>query len=76
MLGFQLIIITVLCAIGSFILYRIWMHEVTSGNEPHCVTKGDMYCLHLYWCDAEIALYPEEYESEMKRLKNDTNQDQ
>jgi hypothetical protein len=52
------------------------MHEVTSGNEPHCVTKGDMYCLHLDWCDAEIALYPEEYESEMERLKNDTNQNQ
>jgi hypothetical protein len=35
-----------------------------------CVTKGDVYCNHEEWCDAEKALYPKEYEAEMKKKEN------
>ena len=41
-----------------------------------CVTKGDMYCTHSDWCEAEIALYPEQYEYEMKLKENDKSKDQ
>ena len=41
-----------------------------------CVTRGDMYCSHADWCDVEIALFPEQYEYEMKLKENDKNKDQ
>lgn len=41
-----------------------------------CVTQGDMYCNHTDWCEAEKALYPEQYEYEMKFKENDETKDQ
>jgi hypothetical protein len=79
------VIAVVLFCIGAVVLlYGICLLENDSddfrkkhGVKPkyyRCVTKGDMYCNHAEWCDAEIALYPEEYEAEMKRVDNDENQ--
>lgn len=80
-----IIVIIVVCAIATFFLYGIWAVENDNDNfrKKHgvkpkyysCVTQGDEYCSHTDWCDAEIALYPEQYEFEMKRLENDKNQD-
>ena len=70
----QLIVIFIVCALSSLWLYRVWRTENDSyeiSNEyDYCVKRGDMYCNHTDWCDAEIALYPEQYELEMKRLAN------
>jgi hypothetical protein len=81
----SVIAIVIFCAIVSFFLYGMWVLEDDSddfrkrhGVKPkyyRCVTKGDMYCSHSEWCDAEIALYPEEYEAEMKRVDDDEDKD-
>ena len=82
----SVIFLLVFCAIASALLYGMWLVENDKdefrkkhGVKPKyysCVTKGDMYCTHNDWCDAEIALFPEQYEYEMKRLENDKHQDQ
>jgi hypothetical protein len=80
------VIAVVLFCVGAVVLlYGICLLENDSddfrkkhGVKPkyyRCVTKGDMYCNHTEWCDAEIALYPEQYAEEMKRVDNDENQD-
>ena len=80
MSGVEIFLVIVVCAILSFFLYGMWTIEKDSDEfrEKHgvkpkyyrCVTKGDMYCSHTNWCDAEIALSPEQYEEEMKNNKN------
>lgn len=82
----NVIVILVICAIASAFFYGLWLLENDSddfrknhGVKPkyyRCVTKGDKHCNHAEWCDAEIALYPEQYAEEMKRLENDTTKDQ
>ena len=82
----SVIAVVVFCAIASMFFYGLWLLENDSddfrkrhGLKPkyyRCVTNGDEYCNHTDWCDAEIALYPEEYEAEMKRVDNDKNQNQ
>ena len=83
----SVIFLLVFCAIASFLLYGLWKVEndryefrKKHGVDPKyysCVTKGDEFCSHTDWCDAEIALYPEQYEAEMKLKENDpTNKDQ
>jgi hypothetical protein len=84
--AFEIIVLFVVCAFFSAFLYGMWLLENDNdefrkrhGVKPkyyRCVTKGDMYCNHSEWCDAEIILYPEEYEAEMKRKQNEQNQDQ
>jgi hypothetical protein len=74
------------CIVASFLLYGILLLENDNdefrkkhGVKPkyyRCVTNGDKYCNHVSWCDAEIALYPEKHEAEMKRKQNEQNQDQ
>lgn len=80
MSGVEIFLVIAGCAILSFFLYGMWLIENDNDlfREKHgvkpkyyrCVTKGDMYCSHTDWCDAEIALYPEQYEYEMKNNKN------
>lgn len=67
--------------ISTFLLYGLLLLETDNDNfrKKHgvnpkyysCATKGDMYCSHTDWCDAEIALYPEQYEFEMKQKENE-----
>lgn len=80
------IIVLVVCGFLSVFFYGLWLIENDTdefrkrhGVKPkyfRCVTKGDTYCNHDEWCDAEKKLYPEEYEAEMKRLENDKDQNQ
>ena len=66
--------------------YGLWLLENDNdefrkrhGVKPkyfRCVTKGDKYCNHDDWCAAEKALYPEQYEAEMKKKENEQNQNQ
>lgn len=79
---FPIIMLLTFCAIVSIVFYKIWLREHTLSDDDvfkpkyeHCVTKGDMYCSHHDWCDAEIALYPEQYEAEMKRVTNEIKGD-
>jgi hypothetical protein len=82
----SVIAVVVFCALASAFLYGMLLVDNDSddfrkkhGVKPkyyRCVTKGDMYCNHTEWCDAEIALYPEQYAEEMKRVDNDTDKDQ
>jgi hypothetical protein len=74
------IAVALFCAVALLLFYGLWLLENDSdvfrkkhGVKPkyyRCATKGDMYCNHAEWCDAEIALYPEEYEAEMTGLLN------
>lgn len=83
---FEIIVVLVICAFFTVFFYGLWLVEndrdefrKQHGVDPKyysCVTKGDEYCSHTDWCDAEIALYPEQYEAEMKLKENDTNKDQ
>jgi hypothetical protein len=76
----NIIAVVVFCAIASVVLYGICLLENDSddfrkkhGVKPkyyRCVTKGDTYCGHTEWCDAEIVLHPEQYAEEMKRVEN------
>lgn len=74
-----IIMLVIFCAIATAFLYKKWSVENSINDDTfkrthcneRCVTKGDMYCNHHDWCDAEIALYPEQYEAEMKRAEND-----
>lgn len=78
---FETIVVLVICAFFSAFFYGLWLIENDSdefrkrhGVKPkyyRCVTKGDTYCNHDDWCDAEKILYPDEYKEEMKRLEND-----
>lgn len=80
------IFVFLFCIVASFLLYGILLLENDNdefrkkhGVKPkyyRCVTKGDMFCTHADWCDAEIALYPEQYEAEMKLKENEQNQNQ
>jgi hypothetical protein len=80
------IFVFLFCIVASFLLYGILLLENDNdefrkkhGVKPkyyRCVTKGDMFCNHAHWCDAEIALYPEQYEAEMKLKENEQNQNQ
>ena len=82
----SVIAVVVFCALASAFLYGMLLVDNDNddfrkkhGVKPkyyRCVTKGDMYCNHTEWCDAEIALYPEQYAEEMKRVDNDTDKDQ
>lgn len=70
------IIVTVMCGIISAFLYKKRLQfgivrEDKFSKHIHCVTIGDMYCSHLDWCSAEIALHPDQYEAETKRLENE-----
>jgi hypothetical protein len=72
------IVITVVCAVASAFLYKKWLQSEIARKDRfskhiHCVTKGDMYCSHLDWCGAEIALYPKEHEAELKRNEDNMN---
>ena len=81
----QVIVVLVICGFFTVFFYGLWLVELDRdefrkqhGVDPKyysCVTKGDEFCSHSDWCDAEIALYPEQYELEMKRLDNDKDQD-
>ena len=84
---FEIIVVLVICAFFTVFFYGLWLVEndrdefrKQHGVDPKyysCVTKGDEFCSHTDWCDAEIALYPEQYEVEMKLKENDpTNKDQ
>ena len=84
---FETIVVLVICAFFTVFFYGLWLVEADRdefkkqhGVDPKyysCVTKGDEYCSHTDWCDAEIALYPEQHEAEMKLKENDaTNKDQ
>lgn len=84
---FETIVVIVVCAFFTVFFYGLWLVEndrdefrKKHGVDPKyysCVTKGDEFCSHTDWCDAEIALYPEQYEAEMKLKENDpTNKDQ
>ena len=80
------IFIFLFCIVASLLLYGILLLENDNdefrkrhGVKPkyfRCVTKGDIYCNHEEWCAAEKALYPKEYEAEMKRKENDQNKNQ
>ena len=80
------IFIFLFCIVASLLLYGILLLENDNdefrkrhGVKPkyfRCVTKGDRYCNHEEWCAAEKALYPKEYEAEMKRKENDQNKNQ
>jgi hypothetical protein len=80
MSGVEIFLVIVGCAVASVIIYSLWLLEndrdrfrEKHGVKPNyysCATKGDMYCNHTDWCDAEIALFPEQYEEEMKNNKN------
>ncbi len=82
---FEIILLLVICGFFTVFFYGLWLLEDDNdefrkkhGVKPKyysCVTKGDEYCNHTDWCDAEIALYPEEYEAEMKLKENDQNKD-
>jgi len=82
---FEIIVLLIVCAGFSAFFYGLWLLENDNdefrkqhGVKPkyfRCVTKGDIYCNHEDWCDAEIALYPEQYEAEMKLKENDKYQD-
>ena len=84
---FEFIVLFVICGFFTVFFYGLYLVETDRddfrkkhGVDPKyysCVTKGDEYCSHTDWCDAEIALYPEQYEAEMKLKENDpTNKDQ
>ena len=83
---FEIIVVIVVCAFFTVFFYGLWLVEndrdefrKKHGVDPKyysCVTKGDMDCTHSDWCEAEIALFPEQYEYEMKLKENDTNKDQ
>lgn len=84
---FETIVVLLICAFFTVFFYGLWLVEndrdefrKQHGVDPKyysCVTKGDEYCSHTDWCDAEKALYPEQYEAEMKLKENDpTNKDQ
>lgn len=78
---FETIILIVICAFFSMFFYGLWLLENDNdefrkrhGVKPkyfRCVTKGDKYCNHDDWCAAEKALYPEQYEAEMKKKENE-----
>ena len=80
------IFVFLFCIVASLLLYGILLLENDNdefrkrhGVKPkyfRCVTKGDIYCNHEEWCAAEKALYPKEYEAEMKRKENDQNKNQ
>lgn len=80
------IFIFLFCIVASLLLYGILLLENDNdefrkrhGVKPkyfRCVTKGDIYCNHEEWCAAEKALYPKEYEAEMKRKENEQNKNQ
>lgn len=80
------IFVFLFCIVASLLLYGILLLENDNdefrkrhGVKPkyfRCVTKGDKYCNHEEWCDAEKALYPKEYKAEMKRKENDQNKNQ
>lgn len=73
----SVIFIFLFCIVALLLLYGILLLENDSdefrkkhGVKPkyfRCVTKGDIYCNHEEWCAAEKALYPKEYEAEMKK---------
>jgi hypothetical protein len=81
----SVIAVVLFCAGVSAFLYGMWLLENDSddfrkryGVKPkyyRCVTNGDEYCNHTDWCDTEIALYPEEYEAEMKRVDDVEDKD-
>ncbi len=84
--AFEIIVLFVVCIAFSVFFYGLFLLENDSdefrkrhGVKPkyfRCVTKGDIYCNHDDWCAAEKALYPEQYEAEMKRKENEQNQNQ
>lgn len=83
---FEIIVILVVCVFFSVFFYGLFLLENDNdefrkkhGVKPkyfRCVTKGDIYCNHEEWCAAEKALYPKEYEAEMKRKENEQNKNQ
>lgn len=82
----SVILVIAFCAVAVFFLHGMLKLETDIddfrkefGVKPkyyQCVTKGDMHCTHSDWCDAEIALFPEQYEYEMKLKENDKTKDQ
>lgn len=78
---FEIIVVLVICAFFSAFFYGLWLLENDNdefrkrhGVKPkyfRCVTKGDKYCNHDDWCAAEKALYPEQYEAEMKKIESE-----
>ena len=84
--AFEIIVLFVVCIAFSVFFYGLFLLENDNdefrkrhGVKPkyfRCVTKGDIYCNHDDWCAAEKALYPEQYEAEMKRKENEQNQNQ
>lgn len=84
--AFEIIVLFVVCIFFSVFFYGLFLLENDNdefrkrhGVKPkyfRCVTKGDKYCNHAEWCAAEKALYPKEYEAEMKRKENEQNQNQ
>ena len=83
---FETIVLLVICGFFTVFFYGLWLVETDRddfrrkhGVDPkyfRCVTKGDKYCNHTEWCDAEKKLYPEMYKEEMKRKENEQNQNQ
>ena len=84
---FETIVLLVICGFFTVFFYGLWLVENDNddfrkrhGVKPkyyRCVTKGDTYCNHDDWCDAEKRLYPDEYKAEMKRREDEsTNKDQ
>ena len=83
---FEIIVVVIVCAVFSAFFYGLFLLENDSdefrkrhGVKPkyfRCVTKGDRYCNHEDWCAAEKALYPQQYEAEMKKKENEQNQNQ
>lgn len=84
--AFEIIVLFVVCILFSVFFYGLFLLENDNdefrkrhGVKPkyfRCVTKGDKYCNHAEWCDAEKKLYPEIYKEEMKRKENEQNQNQ
>jgi len=82
----SVIFIFLFCMVALLLLYGILLLENDNdefrkkhGVKPkyfRCVTKGDKYCNHEEWCAAEKALYPKEYEAEMKKKENTESEEE
>ena len=69
---FYVTLLVIFCVLASMLFYKLWMRESATDDPKYeyCVTKGDMYCSHTDWCEAEKILFPEQYAEETNKLSN------